>query len=89
MILHIEFVTLRLTSYGGLDLLSRYFRRFDMAARLRHALAMTPSDCGSARLALLLVALFYCGSRRLEHLRDLARDPWRRLFRSATLLEMK
>ncbi len=34
-----------------------------------------PSDYGGARLALLVVALFYVGARRLEHLRYLAGDP--------------
>ncbi len=73
--LRIEFVPQRLTSYGGLELRTRYFRPLDVGARLRRALATIPSDDGSARLALLLLALFYVGARRLEHLRYLAGDP--------------
>jgi hypothetical protein len=73
--LRIEFVSQQLTSYGGLELFSRYFRKVAVIARLRRALAAIPNDYGSARLALLLVALFDFGARRLEHLRYLAGDP--------------
>jgi hypothetical protein len=73
--LRIEFVPQQLTSYGGLELFNRYFRKRSVVARLRRALAAIPSDYGSARLALLIVALFYVGARRLEHLRYLAGDP--------------
>src|SRR5262249_7510162 len=71
----IEFVAQQLTSSGGLDLFSRYFRKLEVVARLRRALAAIPSDYGSARLALLILALFYVGARRLEHLRYLGGDP--------------
>jgi len=73
--LRIEFVPQQLTSYGGLELFSRYFRKLQVVARLRRALAAIPSDYGSARLAVLIFALFYVGARRLEHLRYLAGDP--------------
>jgi hypothetical protein len=73
--LRIEFAPQQLTSYGGLELFSRYFRQRQVVARLRRALAAIPSDYGSARLALLIVALLYVGARRLEHLRYLAGDP--------------
>jgi hypothetical protein len=56
--LAIEFVPQRLTSYGGLELVRRSFRKLAIAARLRAALGATPSDYGSARLALLVVTLF-------------------------------
>jgi hypothetical protein len=46
-----------------------------LVARLRAALAAIPSDYGSARLALLIVGLFYVGARRLEHLQYLGGDP--------------
>jgi hypothetical protein len=39
------------------------------------ALAALPSDFGSARLALLVMSLFYVGARRLEHLPYLVGDP--------------
>lgn len=73
--LPIEFVQQGLTSYGGLELVRRYLHRLDVMARLRRAVAAVPSDYGGARLALLVVALFYVGARRLEHLRYLAGDP--------------
>ena len=73
--LPIEFVHHDLTSYGGLELVRRYLHRLDVMARVRQAVAAVPSDYGGARLALLVVALFYVGARRLEHLRYLAGDP--------------
>jgi hypothetical protein len=73
--LAIQFVPQALTSYGGLELLRRYLRRIDLVARLRQAFAGQPSDYGSPRLALVLLALFYAGTRRLEHLRFLSGDP--------------
>jgi Transposase DDE domain group 1 len=73
--LQIEFVPQRLTSYGGLELVRRYVRKLAIVARLRTALAALPSDYGSARLALLVMTLFYVGARRLEHLQYLVGDP--------------
>jgi hypothetical protein len=73
--LPIEFVPQRLTSYGGLELVRRYARKLAIVARLRAALAAIPSDYGSARLALLIIGLFYVGARRLEHLQYLVGDP--------------
>jgi hypothetical protein len=73
--LAVEFVPQRLTSYGGLELLRRYFGAVSIATRLRAALAAIPSDYGSARLALLVIGLFYVGARRLEHLQYLVGDP--------------
>ncbi len=73
--LTIQFVPQALTSYGGLELLQRYLRRIDVVARLRQAFAGVRSDYGSARLALAVLALFYVGARRLEHLRYLGSDP--------------
>ena len=73
--LTIQFVPQTLTSYGGLELLGRYLRRIDLGARLRHAFAGFRGDYGSARIAMVLLALFYVGARRLEHLRYLGGDP--------------
>ena len=67
--LTIQFVPQALTSYGGLELLGRYLRQIDLGARLRQAFAGLRSDYGSARIAMVLLALFYVGARRLEHLR--------------------
>ena len=73
--LTIQFVPQALTSYGGLELLGRYLRQIDLGARLRQAFTGLRSDYGSHRLALVLLALFYVGARRLEHLRYLSGDP--------------
>ncbi len=73
--LQIEFMRQELTSYSGLELLRRYLRQRDLPRRLRAACTATGGDYGGARLALLVVALFYAGARRLEHLRYLAHDP--------------
>src|SRR5512134_2976389 len=67
--LPIQFVPQRLTSYGGLELVRRYLGTLAIVGRLRTALAAIPSDYGSARLALLVIGVFYVGARRLEHLR--------------------
>ena len=73
--LTIQFVPQALTSFGGLELLGRYLRQIDLGARLRHAFAGRRSDYGNARIAMVLLALFYVGARRLEHLRYLSGDP--------------
>ena len=73
--LQVEFVRHELTSYSGLELVRRYLRQLDVPSRLRAACAATGGDYGGGRLALLLLALFYVGARRLEHLRYLASDP--------------
>jgi hypothetical protein len=73
--LTIQFVSQALTSYGGLELLGRYLRQIELGARLRQAFAGLRSDYGSARIALVLLALLYVGARRLEHLCYLSGDP--------------
>src|SRR5512132_229508 len=73
--LPIEFVPQPLTSYGGLELLRRYLHRVDLSGRLGRALGRLGSDYGNARLGLLVLALFYVGGRRPEHLQYLAGDP--------------
>jgi hypothetical protein len=74
--LTIQFVPQALTSYGGLELLGRYLRKIDLGARLRQAFAGLRSDYGSARIALVLLALFYVGARRLEHRSDWPGARW-------------
>lgn len=75
--LQIEFVHQDLTSYGGLELLRRYFRLLDLHRRLRDTFRAygLGGDYGGARLVLLLLALWVVGGRRIEHLRYLAHDP--------------
>src|SRR4029077_19442897 len=46
-----------------------------LSGRLRRALGTLGRDYGSARLGLLVLALFYVGGRRPEHLQYLAGDP--------------
>ena len=64
-----------MTSYGGLELLRRYLPQIDVVTRLRRALADLRSDYGSARLALVILSLFYVGAQRMEHLRYLSSNP--------------
>src|SRR5229473_1520039 len=78
--LPIEFVPQQLTSYGRLELLHRYVRRLGLYPRLRRACADLGGDYGGARLSLLLLALFYVGARRVEHLKYLVGDPLVRRF---------
>src|SRR5437660_11345341 len=73
--LRIGFRPQQLTSYGGLELLHRYVRRLGLYRRLRRACADLGGDYGGARLSLLLLALFYVGARRVEHLKYLVGDP--------------
>ncbi len=75
--LRLESVQQDLTSYGGLELLRRYFRLLDLHGRLRKQFRAygLGGDYGGARLVLLVIALFVVGARRLEHLRYLAPDP--------------
>jgi hypothetical protein len=75
--LPIEFVPQQLTSYGGLELLRRYFRLLGLHRRIRQAFNGygLGGDYGAGRLVLLVITLFVVGARRLEHLRYLAHDP--------------
>ena len=71
-----ELVRQQLTSYGGLELLRRYFRLLGLHRRIRQAFNGygLGGDYGAGRLVLLVIALFVVGAR-LEHLRYLAHDP--------------
>jgi len=71
------FGTEQLTSYAGLELVSRYLRRIDLNGRMRRVLAPfeVGSDYGAFRLVLVVIGLVMVGGRRIEHLRYLARDP--------------
>jgi hypothetical protein len=67
----------RLTSYAGLELVSRYLRRIDLSRRVRRVLSPVAvgSDYGAFRLVLVVIGLVLVGGRRTEHLRYLSRDP--------------
>ncbi len=75
--LPIEFVPQQLTSYGGLELLRRYFSLLGLHRRIRHAFSGygLGGDYGAGRLVCLVITLIVVGARRLEHLRYLAHDP--------------
>ena len=70
--LPIEFVPQQLTSYGGLELLRRYFRLLGLHRRIREAFSGygLGGDYGTGRLITLMIGLFVVGARRLEHLRS-------------------
>src|SRR5256885_9196272 len=72
-----EFVPQRLTSYGGWELIRRYFRRLDLRRRADQVLAAAGvrSDYGSGRVLLLVLALLVVGARRLEHLQYIGGRP--------------
>jgi hypothetical protein len=81
--LRIEFGAERLSSYGGLELLARFFRSIDLATRLRKALRGTGAeggDYGASRLALVVIGLLVVGARRLEHVRFVSHDLLFRRF---------
>src|SRR5262245_48688568 len=75
--LPIAFVPQQLTSYGGLELLRRYFRLLGLHRRIRQAFTGygLGGDYGAGRLVVLVIALLVVGARRLEHLRYVAHDP--------------
>src|ERR1700675_273266 len=77
--LPIQFGHEQLTSYGGLELVRRYFQLIELNSRIRRALRKhgDGSDYGCTHLVLLVVGLLVVGARRLKHLRYLAND---RLF---------
>ena len=81
--LPVEFGTEKLSSYGGLELVSRFVRSIDFAARFREALrraGMDGGDYGGVRLALIVIGLLVVGARRLEHLRFVSHDLLFRRF---------
>lgn len=75
--LRIEFGSEKLTSYAGLEMVGRFLRRIEFAARLREAFASAPlgGDYGTTRLVLIVIGLLLVGARRLEHLQYVASDP--------------
>ena len=75
--LPIEFTEQNLSSFGGLELFSRYLRRLELSRRVREALRgkSIRSDYGSVRLVLVMVGMLLVGARRLEHLQHVCDDP--------------
>ena len=73
--LPIQFGHEELTSYGGLELVRRYFQLIGLNARIRRALGKhAGGDYGGTHLVLLVIGLLVVGARRLQHLRYLAND---------------
>jgi hypothetical protein len=73
--LPIQFGHEQLTSYGGLELVRRYFQLIGLNARIRRALGKyAGGDYGCGHLVLLVIGLLVVGARRLQHLRYLAND---------------
>ena len=73
--LPIQFGHEQLTSYGGLELVRRYFHLIGLNARIRRALGKhAGGDYGGSHLVLLVIGLLVVGARRLQHLRYLAND---------------
>lgn len=66
-----------LTSYAGLELLSRFLRQIDFRAQLRKAAqdVLPSSDYGGVGVVMLLLTLLISGGRRLRHLKHLRNDP--------------
>jgi hypothetical protein len=73
----VEFGDERLTSYGGLELLTRHLREIGFNDRLRKAFSRIPlgGDYPFISMIRLLVAMLLVGARRLRHVRFLSRDP--------------
>jgi hypothetical protein len=73
--LPLQFGHEQLTSYGGLELVRRYFQLIGLKARIRRALGKhAGGDYGGSHLGLLVIGLLVVGARRLQHLRYLAND---------------
>src|SRR5437667_6058649 len=73
----LQFGREQLTSYGGLELLRRFFGLIGLKARIQCALAgqRLGGDYGASHLVLLVIGLLVIGARRLGHLRYVANDP--------------
>jgi hypothetical protein len=64
--LPIQFGHEQLTSYGGLELMRRYFQLIGLNARIRCALGKyTRGDYGGSHLVLLVIGLLVVGTRAL------------------------
>lgn len=75
--LGIEFGFEHLTSYGGLELLRRYFQGIGLNRRIRQGFREhnLGGDYGCVYLVLLVIGLLLVGARRLKQLRYVAHDP--------------
>src|SRR3984893_19545032 len=73
--LPLEFGHEQLTSYGGLELVRRYFQLIELKARIRQALGKhTRGDYGGPHLVLLVIGVLVVGAGRVQHLNKLGED---------------
>ena len=75
--LHLDFGAVSLSSYAGLELLSRYLRAVRFNATVREAFAGTAqwSDYGVVAMIRVVIALLVVGGRRLRHVAFVRDDP--------------
>lgn len=65
-----------LTSYGGLELMRRYFQSIGLNRRIRQGLREhNLGGYGCVYLVVLVIGLLMVGARRLKQLRYVAHDP--------------
>ena len=72
----VEFTERGLTSYAGLELLIRYFKRIDLSGVLRRRLGKLPlrGDYDGISMVRLIVGMLVVGGRRLRHVEYLRGD---------------
>ena len=74
--LALRYGTSRLTSFAGLELVGRFFRRLGLKERLRFAARRLPgNDFGAVPMVLLVLTLLITGGRRVRHVGYLESDP--------------
>lgn len=80
--LALRFESTGLTSYAGLEVVRQYFRRIDLASRLRRHLSGRglDNDFGVVSMVWLVLGLLITGGRRLRHLGFLKDDPMMHRF---------
>lgn len=75
--LELEFTEAGLTSYAGLELLTRYLRRIEFNKLVRKYLTevLPGGDFGSVTLLRTILGLLVVGGRRLRHIAFMKEDP--------------
>src|ERR1700730_15893681 len=75
--LGIEFGREQLSSYGGLELVRRFFQSIGLNRRIRQGVRAHPlcRDYSCLHLVVLVIGLLVVGARRLKQLRYVAHDP--------------
>ena len=75
--LQIEFGDEKLTSYAGLELVRRFFRRLNLFAELRRSAktANVGGDFSFGKVVLTVLGMLLAGAKRLRHVEFLRDDP--------------